>query len=199
MNRLRLVTIAIAASGLALIAPAATQVRAIEDVSVPLNPLPSQAAPALVADGHLDLVDTAEQYGLTTFVSLLETLGIAEDLRGYGRFTVFAPSDSAFSEFLAANPQFQGGLTAEQRDQLATLLSYHIIVRAEPITTDSFVTVLGSRSSAQRTLARPDLNLRLRRSSLYANDVRATESDIRATNGVIHVINQVLTLPEGAL
>lgn len=202
MKRLKMIAVSAAAFTLAaLILP----VRAMDDAelaslsSPALREVPTSLsdppATTLVADGHLDIVDTANQYGLATFVTLLEDLGIAEDLRGYGRFTVFAPSDSAFSAFLAANPQFQGELTPSLRDELATLLSYHVIAMAQPITTDSFVSVLGSSSATQRTLARPDVALRLRRGDIYVNGIEASDSDIEASNGVIHVIDQVLLLP----
>jgi len=199
MNWLRLSAIAIAAGAILASAPQGRARGAAAAAPPAGSPQEiDRAAPALVADAVLDIVDTAEQYDLTVFTALLSQLGIAEDLRGYGRFTVFVPTNSAFSTFFAANPQFQGELSAEQRSQLAELLSYHVIAMAEPITTDSFVSVLGSRSAAQRTLARPDLELRQRRGTIYANGVSAAETDIEATNGVIHIVDEVL-IPPGVL
>lgn len=199
MKRLKMIAIGALASVLAIpvslvqaMDEAGSAVSSLSPREPQPEALPNEPAPVLMADSDLDIVDTASQYGLTTFVTLLEDLGIAEDLRGYGRFTVFAPSDSAFNSFLAANPQFRGELTAPLRDQLATLLSYHVIARAEPITTDNFVSVLGSSSATQRTLARPDVTLRLRGGDIYVNGIEALDSNVEATNGVIHVVDQVL-------
>ncbi|MEO0408911.1 MAG: fasciclin domain-containing protein [Cyanobacteria bacterium P01_A01_bin.135] len=152
-------------------------------------------SPILIADAELDIVDTAEQQGLTTFLALITELGLDEDLRGFGRFTVFVPSDAAFADFLAENPQFQGELTAETRSQVARVLAYHTIARGLPITTENFEETLGSRRSNERSLARPDLELRLRRGRIRVNGVEVVEADIEATNGVIHVIDEVLAVP----
>ncbi|MGB3614938.1 MAG: fasciclin domain-containing protein [Elainellaceae cyanobacterium] len=196
MKRLKLGAIAIASSAVFAVVPQGQTAETPMSFEPPTSQADFNPAPALVAEAVLDIVDTAEQYDLNTLTALLLQLGISEDLRGYGRFTVFAPTDRAFETFLAANPQFQGELTAELRSQLAELLSYHVISMAEPITTDNFVSVLGSRSSTQRTLARPDLNLRRRRGDIYANGVEAIEADIEATNGVIHIIDEVLIPPD---
>ncbi|MGF1515604.1 MAG: fasciclin domain-containing protein [Elainellaceae cyanobacterium] len=200
--------IAIGAAGLILGAAAALPgraaigARAMAPLAIAHTTIPAQMAldatnPSYIADAQLDIVDAAERQGLSIFVSLLKELGIAEDLRGYGRFTVFAPSDSALTNFFLANPQFQDELTGLQRDQLAMLLSYHVIARAEPITTDNFASVLGSRTAAQRTLARPDVNLRLRGGDIYVNGADVLEPDIEAANGVIHLIDRVLVPPDG--
>lgn len=154
------------------------------------------SGPLLLADAELDIVDTAEQQGLNTFLALITELGLDEDLRGFGRFTVFVPSDAAFADFLAENPQFQGELTAETREQVARVLAYHTIARGEPITTENFEETLGSRRANARSLARPDLELRLRRGNIRVNGVEVVEADIEATNGVIHVIDEVLAVPQ---
>lgn len=142
----------------------------------------------LIAEGDFDIIDTAIQQGsLDTFVALLEQLEMAEDLRGYGRFTVFAPSDDAFA---AVDEDVMTVLLGD-RELLARVLAYHVIALGEPLYSSSI-----SGTTTQRTLERSDIEIRQRGSRLYVNDVRVTEKDVDANNGVIHVIDQVLIPPD---
>jgi uncharacterized surface protein with fasciclin (FAS1) repeats len=123
----------------------------------------------------------------TTLLSLLDELGMTEDLRGYGRFTVFAPTDAAF----AAVPANIMTALQGDRDLMAKVLAYHVIAAAEPMTTDTI-----SGSMDVRTLERSEVEIARRSGNLYVNDVRVVDADMEAENGVIHAIDEVLIPPD---
>jgi uncharacterized surface protein with fasciclin (FAS1) repeats len=136
-----------------------------------------------------DIVDVAMAEGsFQILIGLLNELGMTEDLRGYGRFTVFAPTDAAFQ----ALPEPVLNRLQNDRELAARILAYHVVA--------SGATPLSSRDlrsqNSLTTLERSSLQIRRRRGTLYVNDARVTESDIAASNGVIHAIDQVLIPPE---
>jgi uncharacterized surface protein with fasciclin (FAS1) repeats len=143
------------------------------------------AAPtAALAD---DIVDIAAGAGaFETFVAAVQAAGLEETLRGEGPFTVFAPTDEAF----AALPEgaVASLLEEENRDQLVAILTYHVVPGAI-LSSDiagqqlEVETVNGASLSV-------DAGERVR-----VDDAWVIQADVEASNGVIHVINQVV-LPE---
>ncbi|NET30556.1 MAG: fasciclin domain-containing protein [Cyanothece sp. SIO1E1] len=148
------------------------------------SPPATLAEITLIAEADQDIVDTAIALGsFETLIQYLTALGLAEDLRGYGRFTVFAPNDDAFE---ALSSEIKDALLGN-RELLAKVLAYHVISAQTPLLVDD-VTV----PTTQRTLERSELEIRPTRRTLSVNGVRAIRTDIKAINGVIHEIDQVL-------
>lgn len=144
----------------------------------------------LTAQADSDIIAVATASGsFNTLVGLLTELGMAEDLRGYGRFTVFAPTDAAFE----AIPDDVLQALASDRELLAQVLAYHVVAEREPYYVDDF-----SGSQSLRTLERSEITVSRRGRSLSVNGVNIIEANIEASNGVIHVIDQVL-IPESVL
>lgn len=137
---------------------------------------------------YRDIVDTAAANGsFKTLVQLLKQAGITEDLKGFGRFTVFAPDDTAFA---AVPPDILKILSANS-DLLAKVLTYYVVANTEPyLATDL--------KGSLRTLERSKVTISSRNGSLYVNDARITKADVPASNGVIHVIDKVL-IPDDVL
>jgi uncharacterized surface protein with fasciclin (FAS1) repeats len=151
--------------------------------------LPAAGGSILTAQSQ-DIVDTAIAHGsLSTMIGLFEELGMAEDLRGYGRFTVFAPTDNAFR----AIPDNVFQALASDRDLMARVLAYHVIASTAPLSSDEI-----SGTTPYRTLERGEVEVRSRGSRIYVNQARVIEADIEATNGIIHIIDQVL-IPDDVL
>ena len=141
-----------------------------------------------IAQADLDIVDTAMSEGsFDTFLHLFQELGMQEDLRGYGRFTVFAPVDEAFE---ALSEEAMTTLLSD-RELLAKVLSYHVIASGTPLYSDDITS-----TTTQRTLERSEIEIRPRGSRIFVNNVRVIEEDIEAINGVIHAINEVLLPPD---
>ncbi|MGR3600469.1 MAG: fasciclin domain-containing protein [Heliomarina sp.] len=139
------------------------------------------------ADAHSkDIVDTAVEAGsFETLVAAVEAAGLVETLKGPGPYTVFAPTDEAF----AALPEgtVEGLLEPENKDQLVSILTYHV-VPSKVMSTDL------SDGMTATTVQGGDLTVDLS-DGVKINDATVTSADIEASNGVIHVVDTVI-LPE---
>ena len=129
----------------------------------------------------------------STLVQAVVTANLAGALNGAGRLTVFAPTNAAFASALA-----ELSLTAQQllaSPELASILTYHVVdgaVRAADVVAlpkpATVTTLQGSAFTVDAALKLIDG--RGRQAGLVATDVEAS-------NGVIHVIDNVL-LPAAA-
>ena len=137
----------------------------------------------------MDIVDTAmAAKNLTTLVKALQVAGLVETLKGAGPFTVFAPTDQAFSKLPA------GQLDALLADpvKLKTILTYHVIP-ASIMASDAMA--MTSPTSPPTVQGGTLQVTKGRRGRLMVNDATVTKADIKANNGVIHIIDRVLMPP----
>jgi uncharacterized surface protein with fasciclin (FAS1) repeats len=148
-----------------------------------IAPTSSLVAQSIANKAESDVLDVATANGLTNFVALLAELGMAEDFRGYGRFTVFAPTNAAFE----ALPESVRRVLLNDRELLAEVLAYHAIASQDPI----FSRDISGRTTI-RSLQRDELVIQKRAGDLWVNGVEVSDADIAASNGVIHVIDRVL-------
>lgn len=123
--------------------------------------------------------------GLETLAAGLTSSGMASALQGAGPFTLFAPTDAAFQ---ALPPdQLQGLLN--NPTALVSILQYHLVI--DDVTSSELATlgvVLSSTGQPITITVQSD-------GSLAVDTARILQGDIRAANGVIHIINQVLIPP----
>ncbi len=134
-----------------------------------------------------DIVDTAVSAGsFTTLVAAVQAAGLVDTLKGNGPFTVFAPTDEAF----AALPEgtVESLLLPENKDKLVEILTYHV-VPAKVMSGDiagkraKVLTVQGDRLSVNA------------KNGVRVNGADVVQADIETSNGVIHVVDEVI-LPE---
>lgn len=134
-----------------------------------------------------NIIDTARDAGtFTTLVAAIDGAGLAPTLAGEGPFTVFAPSDEAFAQLPAGTVE---SLLAEP-EKLAAILTYHVVAGRV-----SSAEVVGLITAP--TVNGQELRVSADNGSVHINDARVLTADIDASNGVIHVIDQVL-LPAAA-
>ena len=137
------------------------------------------------ADGHMaDLVDTAiaaDQFN--TLATALEAAGLVETLKGQGPFTVFAPTDEAFSKIDQAI--LQDLLKPENKDKLTEILTYHV-VPGKVMSSD----IKGDMQPA--TVNGKIIDVKLTNGKVMINEATVIGVDVAATNGVIHIIDTVL-------
>jgi uncharacterized surface protein with fasciclin (FAS1) repeats len=139
----------------------------------------------------MDVVDTAVKAGnFTTLVAALNAAELAETLKGEGPFTVFAPTDDAF----AALPEgtVEELLKPESKEKLQAILKYHVVpgkVMAADVASMDAETLLEGKT-AKVVVNEEDGSV------TYAG-ANVVQTDIDATNGVIHVIDAVVMPPEG--
>jgi uncharacterized surface protein with fasciclin (FAS1) repeats len=127
-----------------------------------------------------DIISTSPVH--TTLTTAINAAQLGETLRGEGPFTVFAPTDDAFS---ALPEGLLEELLADPSGTLTSILLYHV-VGATAFSTDltdgqSIVTLNGE-----------SVTIRIEGTSVFVNDALVVVADIEASNGVVHVINAVL-------
>ena len=131
-----------------------------------------------------NIVETAVQSGkFNTLVAALKAAGLVNTLNGNGPFTVFAPSDTAFSKLPAGT--VDGLLKPENKAKLVSILAYHVIP-GKIMSGD----IAGKKISV-KTVQGSEILV----DAMYGvkiNDSNVVSADIAATNGVIHVIDKVL-------
>jgi len=131
-----------------------------------------------------DIVDTAVGAGqFTTLVAAVQAAGLVDALKGDGPMTVFAPTDAAF----AALPEgtVENLLKPENKDQLIDILTYHVLpgaVMASDVNAKKLTVEMLNGDSA--TVTGWD--------GVKIDGATVVSADIEATNGVIHVIDQVI-------
>jgi uncharacterized surface protein with fasciclin (FAS1) repeats len=121
----------------------------------------------------------------STLVTALDAAGLVETMAGEGAFTVFAPTNDAFS----ALGDTLNDVIADT-DLLTKVLLYHV-VDGKVMSPDA----IALAGSEVETLSGDKIALSLQGESLYINDAMVTAVDIEASNGVIHVIDAVLLPP----
>ncbi|MGH9768110.1 MAG: fasciclin domain-containing protein [Blastocatellia bacterium] len=121
---------------------------------------------------------------LRTWVAAVEVVGLADLLKGDDYITVFAPNDEAFSTM----PRERVKELLSDFEKFAANISYHIAPGR--ITAGEL-----GRINSLRTILKGDLLVDTRR-GLQVNNARVIEPDIKCRNGIIHVIDSVLTLKQ---
>lgn len=136
---------------------------------------------------------TGSDSDLSSLRAAIDKAGLSATLNGTGDFTVFAPSNAAFSAFLTANGF--ASLNDVPTDLLKQVLLNHVLatkVTAAQVTTGYVSTLAKGAASATRPLSM-FINTT---SGVKINGVsNVTKTDIMATNGVIHKVDAVIGLP----
>jgi uncharacterized surface protein with fasciclin (FAS1) repeats len=144
----------------------------------------SASAPAQSAKTKTIVGVAAGDPQFSTLVKLVKSAGLAETL-SKGSYTVFAPTNAAFAKVPKAT------LTALGKDKakLKAVLLYHVVKGRVPA---SKVVTLKSA----KTLNGASVKISIKGRSVYLNgSTKVTKTDIKASNGIIHVINKVLLPP----
>jgi uncharacterized surface protein with fasciclin (FAS1) repeats len=132
-----------------------------------------------------DILETAKAAGsFTTLARAIEAAGLTETLKGEGPFTVFAPTDEAF----AALPEGTLDALLQDQEKLTAILTYHV-VPGKLASGDI------ARQSSAATVNGKQLSIAATDGQVKVGGATVTQSDVPASNGVIHVIDSVL-LPE---
>jgi len=128
-----------------------------------------------------NIVEVAKAAGsFTTLLSAVQEAGLVDFLSGEGPFTVFAPTDDAF-----AAVEGLGDIIAD-KEALTALLQNHVVVGkalASDLSDGQQITAAGGET----------LNVKVSDSGLMINNANVISADVDASNGVIHVIDAVLS------
>jgi uncharacterized surface protein with fasciclin (FAS1) repeats len=118
----------------------------------------------------------------STLVAAVKAAGLADTLSGTGPFTVFAPTNDAFAKLPKGT--VEDLLKPENKEKLAAILKYHVVpgkVMAADVKTMMAKSVQGG-----------DLDVKVSGDNVTVDSAKVTKTDIKASNGVIHVIDTVL-------
>ncbi len=134
-----------------------------------------------------NIVELAQsQEDLSTLVAAVQAAGLVETLQGEGPFTVFAPTNAAFEALPEGT--LETLLKPENKDKLTAILTYHV-VSGETASTDltdgmQVTTVEGS-----------DAEVTLQDGAAMINGAKVVMADVKASNGIVHVIDAVILPP----
>ncbi len=128
-----------------------------------------------------NIVKIAKDAGqFNTLLTAATAAGLAETLSNDGPFTVFAPTDDAFS----ALPEGTVEALLKDTEKLITILLYHVVAgkyKAEDVVSkDAIKTVQGQSIHIDAS------------DGVKVDDAHVIKADIEAENGVIHIIDKVI-------
>jgi uncharacterized surface protein with fasciclin (FAS1) repeats len=132
----------------------------------------------------LDIVGTALSAGaFTELAGLVVDAGLVDTLRGAGPFTVFAPTDAAFAKLPV------DALHSVQDDPklLTTVLTYHVVPGA--------LKLADLKAGKLTTVAGIDLEVTRKGDKVFINGFEIAAGDVVASNGIVHVMGDVLLPP----
>ena len=174
-------SLAIAAVAVPALAVAGDKCPASQAVTAPVE--------TVFVDHHMekDIVDTAVAAGdFETLVAAVKAAGLVETLKGDGPFTVFAPTDAAFAKIPKST--LQDLLKPENKDKLTAILTYHVVsgkvMAADVVKITEAETVNGAKAP-----------VKVVGDTVMIGDAKVVKTDIKTSNGVIHVIDTVLMPP----
>jgi uncharacterized surface protein with fasciclin (FAS1) repeats len=142
-------------------------------------------APILPANAA-NIVGVAKSAGqFNTLLAAAEAAGRVDAPGAKGPLTVFAPTDDAFAPLPAGTVKKL--LKPENRSQLAAVLKYHVLPRKPTADMRPRKTIpVKSLNGSER------FHVTRSADAVTVNDARVVSPDVRADNGVIHVIDKIL-------
>ncbi len=124
----------------------------------------------------------------TTLVAAVKAAGLVDTLSGKGPFTVFAPTNEAFAKLPKGTVDFL--LKPENKAALVKVLTYHVV----PSTI--YAKDIQSGSTLVKTVDGSSIKVTKTNKNVVIDNSKVIKADVKASNGVIHVINNVLLPPD---
>lgn len=149
-----------------------------------------------MAQSKKDIVEVAASSKVhTTLVAAIKAADLVTTLKSKGPFTVFAPTNDAFAKLPAGT--VDNLLKPENKSKLAGILTYHVV--AGNLSAKAILAAIkkGDGKAVLTTVAGGTLTASLEAGKVILTDenggkATVTATDLKASNGVIHVINAVL-------
>jgi uncharacterized surface protein with fasciclin (FAS1) repeats len=136
-----------------------------------------------------DIIMTLKDAGIfTTLLTAIETAGFTDLLKEQNSYTFFAPSDDAFGKLKEG--AVEELLKPKNRAVLVDLLTHHFVINARILSP-----WLAGRESVKTFFGEP-LKITPKDDTLMVDDATVIKADITTKNGIIHVIDTVLTIPQ---
>ena len=143
------------------------------------QPIPNRAT------ADLDIIAVLSSLNsFKTLLTALKAAGLTEMLRAAGPMTLFAPNDTAFAK--VSSRQLQEWLA--DKSKLVDLLRHHTILGHL-----SAADIIKANISVPVTASGRSLSITVRARNIYVGDAQVVKTDIQARNGLIHVVDRVVT------
>ena len=138
-----------------------------------------------------DIVDTAVKAGsFGTLVTAVKAAGLVDTLKGKGPFTVFAPTDAAFAKLPKGT--VENLLKPENKKTLTSILTYHVVAGEVPA-----AKILASKKKQFHVKSVEGSNIAVDiRKGVKVSGANVSKTDIKTSNGIIHVIDSVMLPPK---
>jgi len=131
----------------------------------------------------------------TTLVAAVKAAGLVETLQGTGPFTVFAPTNEAFAKLPKGT--VESLLKPENKATLTKILTYHVVAGNLDAAAVLAAIKAGNGKVTVKTVSGGSLTASLKNGKVILTDEKGgtatvTATDLKAGNGVIHVIDGVV-------
>lgn len=138
-----------------------------------------------------DIVDTAVKAGtFNTLVAAVKAAGLVDTLKGKGPFTVFAPTDDAFKKLPAGT--LDSLLKPENKKTLTSILTYHVLAGDYPAKR-----ILAPKAKTYTVKSVEGSTILVdKRKGVKVSGANVTATDVKTSNGTIHVIDAVILPPK---
>jgi uncharacterized surface protein with fasciclin (FAS1) repeats len=154
-----------------------------------LGALTLGVSPAHAQQATKDIVDTAVAAGsFKTLAKALQAADLVETLKGAGPFTVFAPTDEAFARLPAET--LNDLLKPQNKTKLRRILTYHVVPGR--VSSSEVVKLRSTKAVSGDTIG-----IETGGATVIVDGARVVKTDVRTSNGLIHVIDAVM-LPDDA-
>ncbi|MEO1561051.1 MAG: fasciclin domain-containing protein, partial [Cyanobacteria bacterium J06632_19] len=164
-----------------------TEIPTAPPATIPDSGVEETPQPSAETEGE-DIISVAESNpSFTMLTKALKAAGLVDTLKGDGPFTVFAPSDAAFAKL----PQdaVQDLLKPENKEVLVKILTYHV-VSGQVLSTDL-------KSGEVKSVEGGPISVKVDPATgVQVNDATVVQPDVKASNGIIHVIDNVILPPD---
>jgi PGF-CTERM protein len=139
-------------------------------------------------ESQKNIVETAVAAGnFNTLVEAVKAAGLVDTLSSPGPFTVFAPTDEAFAKV----PKAVLDALMANKTLLTAVLTYHV-VPGEAMSSDL------KNGMSVKTVEGSDVKITIDSAGVMVNNAKVIKADIKASNGVVHVIDAVILPPVAA-
>lgn len=148
-----------------------------------------------------DIVENASQSkNLTSLVEAIKSAGLTDSLKAKGPFTVFAPTDEAFAKLPAGT--IDSLKNSANKQKFADMVEYHVVPGKHTSRDLAVAVARGNGSAKLKTVEGEELNVsinaekNLQITDANGNIALVTMFDVEQSNGIVHVINNVLLSKE---
>ncbi|AFY49277.1 secreted/surface protein with fasciclin-like repeats [Nostoc sp. PCC 7524] len=155
------------------------------DTEVPTTQTPEAGTTDTQGKTLLEVASSSDSF--TVLTKAIEAAGLSEVLQGKDNLTIFAPTDDAFAKL--PKDAVRDLLKPENKEVLVKVLTYHVVPGAV-LSTDL-------KSGEVKSVEGGAINVKVDpKTGVTVNDAKVIKADIKASNGVIHAIDQVILPPD---